>query len=74
MGIVEEELDAIALEETDGRIEALHETADHRMELPEHLHQLLGLDRVDEAGPSPEVGEEHRDLAAMATEDRIVTR
>ena len=44
------------------------------MELPEHLHQLLRLDRVDEAGPSAEVGEEHRDLAAMAAEDRIVTR
>ena len=31
--IVEEELDAVALEEADGRIEALHETADHVVEL-----------------------------------------
>ena len=64
----------VALEEPHGRIEALHETPDHRVELPEHLHQLLGLDRVDEAGPSAEVGEEHRDHAPMAAEDRVVTR
>ena len=44
------------------------------VELAEHLHQLLRLDRVDEARPSAEVGEEHRDLPAMAAEDRVVAR
>ena len=42
------------------------------MELAEHPHQLFGLDRVREARPAAEVGEEHRDLPAVAGEDRLV--
>ena len=58
---------------TDG-VEAPHENADSRMKLAEYPHQLLRLDRVDEARPPAEVGEEHRELAAMAEQDRLVAR
>jgi hypothetical protein len=42
------------------------------VELAEHPHQLLGLDGIDEARPPAEVGEEHRDLPAVAPQDRLV--
>ena len=44
------------------------------MKLAQDAHQLLRLDRVGEARPAAEVGEEHRDLAAMAAQDRLVAR
>ena len=72
--IVEEQLDPVALEESHGRVEPLHETTDHLVELPKHVHQLLGFDRVDEVRPSTEVGEEHRDQPTMAAQDRVVPR
>ena len=72
--IVEEELDAVAFEEADGRLEALHEPADRVVELAQHPQQLLRLHPVDEARPAAQVGEEDRHLAAMAAEDRLVAR
>ena len=70
--VVEEELDTVAFEEADGRVEALHEPTDRVVEFAQHPHQLLRLDRVDEARPAAEVGEEHRHLPAMTREDRLV--
>ena len=70
--VVEEELDTVAFEEADGRLEALHQAADRAVELAEDAHQLLGLDRVDEVRPAAQVGEEHRDLPPVAAKDRLV--
>ncbi len=42
------------------------------MELAEHEHQLFRLDGIGEARPAAQVGEDHRDLAAVAGEDRLV--
>ena len=50
----------------------LDEPADRLVELAEHAHQLLGLDRVGEARPAAEVGEDHRHLTAVTGEDRLV--
>src|SRR4051795_3865559 len=72
--IVEEQLDAIAFEEADGRLEPLHEPADRVVELAQHPQQLLRLHPVDEVRPAAQVGEEDRHLAAMAAEDRVVAR
>src|SRR5439155_20441563 len=72
--VIEEKLDTVTLEEADGRLEASDKAADHVVELAEHAHQLLGLDCVDEARPAAQVGEEHRDLPAMAAEHRLVSR
>jgi hypothetical protein len=44
------------------------------VELPEHTHQLLRLDRVDKARPAAQVGEEHRDLPAVALQNWVVAR
>ena len=52
----------------------MHESADRVVELVQHAHQLLRLDSVDEARPPAEIGEEHRDLAAVALENRLVAR
>ena len=71
--VVEEELDAVALDEPDRRVEPLDEPADRVVELAQHAHQLLGLDGVDEARPPAQIGEEHRDLAAVAAQDGLVT-
>src|SRR5262245_321043 len=70
--IVEEELDAVALDEADRRVEPADEAADRAVELSEDAHQLLGLDGVDEVRPAAQVGEEHRDLAAVAAKNRLV--
>ena len=72
--VVEEELDAVALEEADRRVEPPDQAADRFMELAEHPHQLLRLDRFDEDRPAAEICEEHRDLAAVAGQDRLVAR
>ena len=52
----------------------LNEAPDRIVELAEDTHQLLGLDRIDEARPAAKVGEEHRDLPTVAGEDRLVPR
>jgi len=44
------------------------------VELREHAHQLLGLDDVDEVRPPTQVCEEHRHLAPVAAQDRLVAR
>ena len=44
------------------------------MELAQHPQQLLGLHPVDETRPAAEIGEENRHLAAMAAQDRLLTR
>src|SRR3954468_1383233 len=72
--IVEEELDAVAFEEADGRLEALHEPADRVVELAQHPQQLLRLDPVHEARPTAQVGEEDRHLPAVTAENRLVAR
>src|SRR4029453_17964584 len=38
------------------------------------LQEPLRLDGLDEAGPAAKVGEEHRDLASMTRENRLVAR
>src|SRR5207244_3977947 len=72
--IVEEELDAVAFEEADGRLEPLHEPADRVVELTQHPQQLLRLHPVDEACPAAQVGEENRNLPAVTAENRLVAR
>ncbi len=63
----------ITLEEADRRIEATDEPADRLVELAEHAHHLLRLRGVGEPRPPAEVGEDHRDLSPVASEDRLVT-
>src|SRR4029079_11154871 len=73
-GIVEEELNAVPLDEADRCVESPDETADRVVELAEHAHQLLPLAGVDEGPPAAQVDEDHRDLPPMAAQDRLVAR
>src|SRR6478735_7748866 len=72
--IVEEEVDAVALETADRRVEPPDETADRAVELAQRAHQLLGLDGIGEVRPAAQVGEEDRDLPAVAAQNRFVAR
>jgi hypothetical protein len=50
------------------------EPADHLVEVLQDAHQLLGLDGVAEVRVPAQVAEEDGDLAAMAAQDRLVSR
>ena len=52
----------------------MDEIAERCVVLPEHLHHVLGLDRLGERREAAQVAEDDGDLAPVALEERVVAR
>ena len=70
-GIVEEHQHAVAGELGDGAAVLEDHRPDRVVELAQHGHHLFGLGGLGERGEAAHVAEQHRDLAAVAGEDRV---